>query len=461
MQPSLPPSHPAPASGPLARRLASLRERARRSELRGPALWVVIGCLICQMGLGLTYVTRGFSADLIEALALSRAQFAGSSAAQLALQSLGSPLAGLLTVRYGASRVLAGSSLLFALVFFFYARVESLFGFYAVLAGVGLGAAGMGDITVGHVVTQWIRRRRGLALGIAYAGSNVGGAVMVQLTSWVAGHSNFRGGLLSVVAFSLLVLLPVSLWMVRDRPADAIVDPAPGDAPIDDSARAASATIAARSGSDGSSDGATDPDTSLDLRTALRTRSFWILTATLFSFFFYFTGALDHLVLFLTDTGLSKESARGWLSQAIGLGIVSKIAGGYIADRIPHEKSILYDYGLLAFSSLVLLLLPNPLLLPVFVVTFGFSQAARDVVYPLVIERCFGARHLASIYGVMTLTLLPGAVLGPLLAAHLRDELGDYRLAFLIFVVMNVLSLAALYFLRDERRQPGAPRHFA
>jgi hypothetical protein len=27
--------------------------------------------------------------------------------------------------------------------------------------------------------------------------------------------------------------------------------------------------------------------------------------------------------------------------------------------------------------------------------------------------------------------------------------------------VMNVLSLAALYFLRDERRQPGAPRHFA
>ena len=284
---------------------------------------------------------------------------------------------------------------------------------------------------------------------------------MVQLTSWVAGRSDFRGGLLSVVAFSLLVLLPVSLWMVRDRPAEAIVDPAPGDAPIDDSARAASAAIAVRSGSDGSSGAATDPDTSLDLGTALRTRSFWILTATLFSFFFYFTGALDHLVLFLTDTGLSKESARGWLSQAIGLGIVSKIAGGYIADRIPREKSILYDYGLLTFSSLVLLLLPNPLLLPVFVVSFGFSQAARDVVYPLVIERCFGPRHLASIYGVMTLTLLPGAVLGPLLAARLRDELGDSRLAFLIFVVLNALSLAALFFLRDERDQPGAPRHFA
>ena len=46
----------------------------------------------------------------------------------------------------------------------------------------------------------------------------------------------------------------------------------------------------------------------LDLRAALRTRSFWILTATLFSFFFYFTGVLDAFVLFLVDAGLSKDN---------------------------------------------------------------------------------------------------------------------------------------------------------
>ena len=118
---------------------------------------------------------------------------------------------------------------------------------------------------------------------------------------------------------------------------------------------------------------------------------------------------------------------------------MSKIAGGFLADRIPHEKAILYDHGLLAVSSGVLLLLPHPTLLPVFVLSYGFSQAARDVVYPLVIERCFGARHLASIYGTMTLTLLPGAALGPLMAAALRDSLGDYRLAFTIFAVLNLM----------------------
>ncbi len=412
--------------------ITRLRSRLAATELRGRALWVVIGCLICQMGLGLTYVKSGLSTELIEALHLSRTQFSGANTPQLAFQALASPLAGYLTVRYGASRVLAGSSIFFALVFLVFARAETVAGFYFAVAGVGLGAAGMGDVTIGHVVTQWIRKNRGLALGIAYAGSNLGGSAMMLLTGAVAERFGLRSALLSVVLFALVVLLPASLFMVRDRDRE----PRPTGERDDAAARAQAAL---------------DDDASLDLRAALRTRTFWILTTTLFTFFFYFTGILDHFVLFLTDTGLSNQDARSYLSQAIGLGIVSKIAGGFVADRIPQEKAILYDYGLLAVSSLVLLFLPHPILLPVFVLSYGISQAARDVVYPLVIERCFGARHLASIYGTMTLTLLPGAALGPLMAARLRDTHGDYQLAFAIFAGLNLFSVAALLLVRDER----------
>jgi nitrate/nitrite transporter NarK len=126
--------------------------------------------------------------------------------------------------------------------------------------------------------------------------------------------------------------------------------------------------------------------------------------------------------------------------------------GGFLADRVSQERAILYDYALLGLSSVVLLFLPGRLgLLPVFVVTYGFSQAARDVVWPLAVERCFGVRHLGSIYGAMTLALLPGAALGPLAAAALRDATGDYRMAFLLFIAMNAAALAALVFVRDER----------
>ena len=85
------------------------------------------------------------------------------------------------------------------------------------------------------------------------------------------------------------------------------------------------------------------------------------------------------------------------------------------------------------------------------ILSFGFSQACRDVVYPLVLGRCFGDRYLGEIYGAMTLTLLPGGALGPLFAAVLRDRLGDYELAFGVFAILNVLALLGLFLVRNER----------
>ncbi|MEZ4280367.1 MAG: MFS transporter [Myxococcota bacterium] len=439
--------------------LSRLRDRMAGSELRGHALWVVIGCLVCQMGLGLTYVKSGLAADLIESLGLTRAQFSGANTPQLAIQSLASPLAGYLTVRFGAKRVLTASALLFAVVFVGFSRIESVWGFYFAIAGVGLGAAGMGDVTVGHVVAQWFRRHRGLALGIAYAGSNLGGSAMVWLTGAVTARSDFRMALLAVALFSLVVLLPAAYFLVRDRetargetgPVASHAGRASSEStsqPLRDPSAADAADAAAVP----AAAGAPEDETSLDLRAAVRTRTFWILTATLFAFFFYFNGILDHFVLILTDAGVSHAEAATRLSQTIGLGIVSKVAGGYLADRVSQERAILYDYAVLGLSSVVLFFLPDRLvLIPVFVVTYGFSQAARDVVWPLAVERCFGARHLGSIYGAMTLALLPGAALGPLAAAALRDATGDYRPVFLLFIAMNAAALTALFFVRDER----------
>ncbi len=420
-------------------RLRALRESA--SEFKGRAFWVAIGCLICQMGLGLTYIRNGIAVDLIEGLDLTRAQLSGAATPQLIFQALASPLVGFLAVRLGASRVLAASATLFALVFFFFSRIESMAGLYVAIAGVGLCAAGMGDITVGHIVSQWFRKNRGLALGIAYAGSNLGGSVMVALVGSVAARTSWREGLLAVVPVALFVLLPTSLFLVREpgfgqglRRAD--------DGPAPDT----QAALAGPRSPD-------DPGPDLDLKAALRTRSFWILTSSLFAFFYYFTGVLDHFVLFLTDSGLSKAEAIGSLSQAIGLGILSKILGGFLADRIPQERSIQAVFGLLAFSSLVLLALPSPVLLPVFVFSYGFSQASRDVVYPLVLGRCFGDRYLGEIYGAMTLTLFPGGALGPVLTALLRQELGSYEAAFGLFAVLNGLALVGT--LLPARRAHG------
>jgi MFS family permease len=383
------------------------------------------------MGLGITYVSRPLAPFVIDELGLTRAAFSSASVPQLLAQSLASPLVGFLAVRIGASRVLAFGAALFTAVFVFYARIESITGLYIAMAGVGLAAASMGDVAIGHVVSQWTHRSRGLALGIAYAGSNLGGFLLAQLFIGVATRYDWQTGLLSISAVALLVLLPAALFLVREpkqRPAN--LTPPPTDP--------------------SSTEDVVLDGRSLDLRAALRTRSFWILSGALFVFFFYFQGILDHLVLFLVDSGMSRLDATFYFSQAVGLGVISKLVGGLVADRISHLRGIQIDFGLLAVSSVVLLWMPDGALLWVFVFAYGFAYPARDVVYPLVLGRCFGLGYLGEIYGAMMLTL-PAGALGSIFAASIFDRAGRYDDAFLTFTILNVLAFVALFFLRDER----------
>ena len=244
----------------------------------------------------------------------------------------------------------------------------------------------------------------------------VAGAALTQ-GSW-------RHALLAIGAVGLLVMLPIGFATLRDRDAAAVAP-------------------------DGSAPTARDAALDLDARAALRTRSFWILTVTLLSFWLYFIAMLDHLVLFLTDEGV--QDARSYFGHAILLGILGKLGFGWIADRLRAKRAMLLDYGLLAASSLLLLVLPEPTLLILFVVTYGLSVAARDVVTPLCVIHCFGVKDLARIYGLLMLTLLPGGTLGPIFAGVVHDRTGSYELAFQLFAVLNVVSFVLLMFLRDER----------
>jgi MFS family permease len=159
---------------------------------------------------------------------------------------------------------------------------------------------------------------------------------------------------------------------------------------------------------------------------------------------------IEHLVLFLTDEGMPRAAAAANLSNAVFLGVASKIGFGWIADRIPHRAAMLLDYGLLALSSLLLLLLPERAFLMPFVFCYGIATAARDVVTPLVIVECFGVRYLAAIYGAIMLALFPGGGFGPLFAATVHDRTGSYDAAFAVFAALNAAAFASLFWLRRE-----------
>ena len=414
------------------RLLAPVRRLA--DDLWGRPALVILGCLLAQMGLAYGYIFPALANDILGEMGWTRSEFSFARLPQLAAMAAVSPWVGFLSFRYGARRVILSAVVLLGMAFIAFPQIRSLDQYYGLMVVTGFALTGVGDITVGHMVSQWVNRSRGLALGIVYAGSNLGGVLLVPIIVSLGERTDWRTALLAMGLGALALLLPAVGVLLREvRTGEASV------APFDPGPRQGKKPV--RRG---------ESDEDLDLRGALRTRSFWILFFSLFTFFFYFLALLEHLVLYLTDLGLERNEAVRLYATAIGLGISSKIVLGLVADRIHEKYAILLDYGVLTLSSLLLLADPHSWLLWAFIGSFGFAYAARDVVYPLIVSDCFGLRHMAPIYGALMLTLVLGAC-GPFFAAAVHDHFGSYTLAFKTFGFLNAASWVTLLFLRDER----------
>jgi MFS family permease len=393
------------------------------------ALLVLLACLVCQMGLGLGgYIFAVFLKPVITDLGWSRTAFSWAGGPFLLAMALASPVVGAVTERVGARLVFSTGIVLVATALILLSYMQTLWQFY--LIGFLLGAATtcLGDIPAGAVVSQWFDRNRGLALGVVYIGSNIGGSIVPIAATELAAIDSWRFALRVLALGGLALILPFAAGVVREKPRTA-AEPHRTDR------------------TDRS-----DPSDDLTLGQSVRTPSFWILAAVLFTFYFYYVGINHHIVPFLTDSGFTDAEAARRFGYAVAVGIAGKIGMGRFSDSIPIRGAIVVNFALMTVGSFLLLYVGQaPALLPVFLTIHGFTVAAENVVLPLVIVECFGVRHLAQIYGVIMFMLLPGGTFGPVFAGYMFDTTGSYRVAFTTFAVVNVAAVIALLFLRPLR----------
>lgn len=385
---------------------------------------IVLGCFLCQLGLGFTYLFSPLLREVTADLGWTRASFAAARGPYLFVIAAASPFVGHLTWRYGARAVLSGSALVLGATFAWLARMTEPWELYGANLLWGLFVTGLGDVVVGAVLVRALERARGLALGLVYSASNLGGAVLPPLFAALATRLGWRNALLALAAGGVALVLPA--------------------------AQLAGGRAGPRAGGGTDAAGAGEP--ALGLAAAARTPSFWILAAALFAFFFYFLGVNDAFVSLLVDAGHSRESAAGLYAAAVATGGFSKLLAGVVADRIAPRTALLADYALLALSALLLLAVPRPGFLHAFLVSYGLAVAARDVIYPLVVSWCFGARSMPRVYGTLMAVLAVGGTAGSVFPQAVHEATGSYAPAFAVYAGLNFAALASLLRLRRELR---------
>jgi OFA family oxalate/formate antiporter-like MFS transporter len=85
-----------------------------------------------------------------------------------------------------------------------------------------------------------------------------------------------------------------------------------------------------------------------------------------------------------------------------------------------------------------------------FAVIFGATGGGRSALWPLSLGRCFGVRHLGTIFGWLNIPFMIGNATGPVLGGYIFDRTGNHRLLFGISAVVSVIAVIFIALMRKE-----------
>lgn len=403
--------------------------------------WIIAvasGCILMVTN-GMTLAGLNvFDQPLLEALGqasgqpVSLAALKVRDAITLGVSGLLAPLAGAAADRFGVRPLMLMGALFLSAGYFLYGTVDSLRDIYGIHLLFASALASCGLVVNVILVSRWFVKDRGLAMGIALAGTSLGNGTLPPLHVALMGEFGWREAF-GWVSLLPLCLIPVILFVVRERPENL-----QSQQPL----TAGNARLV------------TPP--SLTLRAALGTLNFWVLALVAMLTFFAIIGTQAHLNLYMLGRGFSQIDAGLSYTVLFYLGLVGKIASGFLADRV-SRKSVFVATLAIMCSGALLLTLPALSLIWFALVLFGLGWGGLYTLLQLQAADYFGPQHLGKILGAITVLDTVGGGLGPPLIGALRDRADSYQPAFLLIGCLVGLALLIGTQSRANQRPLLAP----
>jgi MFS family permease len=338
--------------------------------------------------------------------------------------ALGGVLMGRLADRFGIVVPVALGALMLGVGYVAAANAESLWQFtlaQALLIGLLGSSATFGPLVAD--VSLWFVRRRGIAVAIVASGNYLAGTFWPPLLQAAIEAVGWRQAHLGIGAVCIVTMLPLA-FALRRR------------APVED----ASVPIGAR-------------DLAETLRMSPATLQVLLVIAGL-SCCIAMSMPQVHIVAYCADLGYGPARGAEMLSLMLGLGVVSRLASGLVADRIGGVGTLILGSTLQCLA--LLFYLPFDGLTSLYVVSalFGLSQGGIVPSYALIVREYFPAREAGARVSLVLMATVAGMALGGWMSGAIYDLTGSYRAAFLNGIAWNLLNMSIAFWLLLGRQRP-------
>jgi len=275
-------------------------------------------------------------------------------------------------------------------------------------------------------ISLWFTRRRGIAVAICISGNYVAGALWPPvLQSFIDSHG-WRATYAGAGLFCVLAMLPLAAVLRRRPPLSELPAVATGPARAVDFARPLGLSP-------------------LALQNVLCVSGVACCVAMAMP--------QVHIVAYCGDLGFAAARGAEMLSMMLGFGVLSRLASGWISDRIGGLRTLLLGASLQAIA--LAFFLPAGGLASLYAVSalFGMFQGGIVPSYAMIVREHFSPREAGRRVGTVLMATLFGMALGGWMSGAIFDATGSYQAAFVNGIGWNLVTIAiALELIRRSRR---------
>ena len=340
--------------------------------------------------------------------------------------------------RFGPRPILIAGSVIVGIAFFLLSRITALWQLYGVYFLLALGWSGTSVMTVNALITNWFVRRRGQAMSITMTGMSVGGMVLVPFAAYLISRWGLGLALPCLGSMFILVIIPLALFVIRDKPADM------GQVP-DGKPRNRKEI--------GATDNALNLETQNRIwtrRQAMSTLSFWAIVAAFFLAISAQVAYLVHQISFLSATiGLVGAASAVSITAAASIG--GRLLLGNFIDRTDNRHVTIGLFLMQAIAVFSLAHTSHIIALYLGTFAFGLTMGCILMMQSLIMAECFGMASFATVSGMAGVFVSSGAAVGPMLAGFIYDATQSYRTAFIIFAGVSILAIFAIIFAKPPK----------
>lgn len=357
-----------------------------------------------------------FDEALIGDFDWSKAQLKLRDTINLWVAALIMPFMGAIIDKYGVKTTFSIGLVLLSGVIYGYSVIGSATHMYLLHVVMAFALAGAGTLAAVIMVSQRVSENRGAAIGVALAGTSLGGYIMPKVGGWLLEEFGWRQAFRYEAILPLIMLVFVWIFIKSSGTKNK----------------------------DGKSK--TDDLVELTFADALKTKQFWLLCIIGFFTYYSIMGGYLNLFLYIRELGLTTDDAikgLGYMSLFI---LGAKFLSGFLTNYIDKYTLFKIQVFIMMLGAIGFSLYSTAIVwyaIPLFAIGWGGLYTLINYI----IITTFGINSAGKIGGTISLFESLGAGLGISLSAYIADKSGTYAMSFKVIALFLLIGLILSFFI--------------